>query len=104
MSCAHDVALSSAANVQILTTRVTGGQVEGVRTTSPNGANHGAEVSYVFLDPGFRFGGIATTPRPEDVKMAELMASYLTNFAKTGIPTPPACPIGPRSLRPGSRR
>jgi para-nitrobenzyl esterase len=49
---------------------------------SPAGANHGAEIAYVFGNLGAR----GRDPRPEDVAMSELMRAYWVNFARTGDP------------------
>jgi para-nitrobenzyl esterase len=52
---------------------------------SAGGANHGAEIAYVFgnLDlPG-------RTPQPNDEAMSELMRNYWVNFARTGDPNGP---------------
>jgi para-nitrobenzyl esterase len=49
---------------------------------SPNGANHGAEISYVFRN----FGGPGGAPRPEDIELSDLISSYWVNFAKSGNP------------------
>jgi para-nitrobenzyl esterase len=50
--------------------------------TSPDGANHAAEVSYVFGN----FGGPGGEPDPEDLTLSNLMQSYWVNFAETGNP------------------
>ena len=64
---------------------------------SPNGANHGAEIAYVFRTLGVPSGplGFIGKPRPEDLAMSELMSSYWTNFAKTGDPNGPGLPAWP---------
>jgi para-nitrobenzyl esterase len=49
---------------------------------SPDGANHAAEVTYVFGN----FGGIGGAPRPEDLALSDLIRSYWINFARTGDP------------------
>ena len=46
---------------------------------SPDGANHAAEVSYVFGNFGGPGGG---TPSPEDLALSDLIRSYWINFAK----------------------
>lgn len=60
---------------------------------SPAGANHAAEIPYVFgtLD-GPRAAG---EPRPADLAMSELMMSYWVNFARTGNPNAPRLPEWP---------
>lgn len=58
---------------------------------SPNGANHGAEISYVFRN----LGGWGGEPRPEDVKLSDLMSSYWVNFARSGDPNGPGLPEWP---------
>jgi para-nitrobenzyl esterase len=63
---------------------------------SPNGANHGAEMGYVFKNLGVGGAlGLARPARPEDVAMAELLSSYWVNFAKTGDPNGPGLPSWP---------
>jgi para-nitrobenzyl esterase len=59
---------------------------------SPNGANHAAELQYVFRTLGSQGTG---APRPEDVAMSELVSSYWVNFAKTGNPNGPGLPEWP---------
>jgi len=49
---------------------------------SPGGANHGAEVSYVFGN----FGGPGGAAGPEDLALSDLIRSYWINFARTGDP------------------
>jgi para-nitrobenzyl esterase len=58
---------------------------------SPNGANHAAEIGYVFRTLDLR----GPAPRPEDTAMSELMSRYWTNFAKTGDPNGPGLPAWP---------
>jgi para-nitrobenzyl esterase len=58
---------------------------------SPNGANHAAELRYVFRTLDARGG----EPRPEDTAMSDLMSRYWTNFAKTGDPNGPGLPAWP---------
>ena len=68
--------------------------------SSPEGANHTAEVLYVFgnlniIDayPGYFRAGIANGP--EDKALSGLMASYWVNFAKKGDPNGPGLPVWP---------
>ena len=49
---------------------------------SPEGANHAAEISYVFGNLGGMGGGNG----PEDKALSELISSYWVNFAKKGDP------------------
>ncbi len=59
--------------------------------TSPDGANHGAEIPYVFRNlttPG-------SPPRPEDTALSDLMSSYWVNFAKSGNPNNVGLPLWP---------
>lgn len=58
---------------------------------SPDGANHGAEISYVFRN----LGGWGGPPRPADNAMSDLMSSYWINFAKSGDPNGPGLPAWP---------
>jgi para-nitrobenzyl esterase len=50
----------------------------------PNGAPHGSEIAYVFNNLNARWGASTTTP--EDQKVAQMMNTYWTNFAKTSNP------------------
>jgi para-nitrobenzyl esterase len=59
--------------------------------SSPNGANHGAEIPYVFGN----LGGPGGTPRPEDIALSNLMMSYWVNFAKSGDPNNVGLPVWP---------
>ncbi len=59
--------------------------------TSPDGADHAAEISYVFGNLG-GFGGSA---QPEDKALSELMSSYWVNFAKNGDPNGPGLRLWP---------
>jgi para-nitrobenzyl esterase len=58
---------------------------------SPDGANHGAEVSYVFGN----FGGPGSAPAPEDLALSDLIRSYWINFARTGDPNGSGLPQWP---------
>jgi para-nitrobenzyl esterase len=49
---------------------------------SPDGANHAAEVTYVFGN----FGSGASAPNPNDLALSDLIRSYWINFARTGDP------------------
>jgi para-nitrobenzyl esterase len=65
---------------------------------SPNGANHGAEIGYVFRNLGNMGSGplgAGGTPRPEDHALSDLMSSYWVNFAKNGDPNGPGLPAWP---------
>ncbi|HEU4618275.1 MAG TPA: carboxylesterase/lipase family protein [Gammaproteobacteria bacterium] len=53
---------------------------------SPNGANHAAELGFVFGTLGSGPGQGAGAPAPADRALSELMMSYWTSFAKTGDP------------------
>lgn len=63
---------------------------------SPDGADHGAELGYVFRNLGI-FGG---PPGPEDVALSDLMSSYWIQFAKTGDPNGPGRPSWPAFSEP----
>jgi para-nitrobenzyl esterase len=58
---------------------------------SPDGANHGAEISYVFGS----FRGPGGTPSPEDLALSDLIRSYWINFARTGDPNGSGLPQWP---------
>jgi len=58
---------------------------------SPDGANHAAEISYVFANLGGMGGGNG----PEDKALSELISSYWVNFAKNGDPNGPGLPVWP---------
>jgi para-nitrobenzyl esterase len=57
--------------------------------TSPEGANHASEISYVFGN----LGGMGGSNGPEDKVLSELISSYWVNFAKNGNPNGPNLPI-----------
>ncbi len=58
---------------------------------SPDGANHAAEISYVFGN----LGGMGGSNSPEDKALSELISSYWVNFAKKGDPNGPGLPVWP---------
>ena len=50
--------------------------------STPDGANHGDEVSYVFQN----FRGPGGAPSAEDLALSDLLRAYWINFARTGDP------------------
>jgi para-nitrobenzyl esterase len=59
--------------------------------TSPDGADHAAEISYVFGN----LGGFGGASGPEAKALSELMSSYWVNFAKNGDPNGPGLTVWP---------
>jgi len=59
--------------------------------SSPDGAKHAAEISYVFGN----FGDPGGEPGPEDLALSNLMQSYWINFAETGNPNGSGLPHWP---------
>ncbi len=58
---------------------------------SPDGADHAAEIPYVFGN----LGGFGGSTGPEDKALSELISSYWVNFAKNGDPNGPGLPVWP---------
>ena len=56
---------------------------------SPDGATHGAEISFVFANPSGIFTG---PPQAGDAELSNLIQSYWVNFAKAGDPNGPGLP------------
>jgi para-nitrobenzyl esterase len=61
---------------------------------APNadGSGHGSDVPYAFQTLS---GGAQGAPKPEDLKLSEMISSYWVNFAKSGDPNGPGLPKWP---------
>nr|AGS52825.1 carboxylesterase, type B [uncultured bacterium contig00009] len=64
-------------------------------TASPDGANHAAELPFVFGNLGGAGGMGTSADDPKDKAMSELIMSYWVNFAGTGDPNGPGLPDWP---------
>jgi para-nitrobenzyl esterase len=65
---------------------------------TPHGAQHAAEIGYVFHN----LGGRGPAPEPENIAVSDLMSAYWTNSRRMGIPMGRVFPSGLPSPSPPS--